>query len=181
MVYICPIGSRGGMDYFFFWKSVFVKHPNHHNHAHVFTPLWSLSHRSRHVSVESHRLPPRSITCTCSSSSRLWDGTFANLYCFEFDLSCPKCPTPRIWRFESPPSSLAWSHWCRGSIPPVCHRCKDLLLYMSRQHNEDGESLFTNEKFLDIPTLASRFSQNERRGRVGQTRSRETSGDWEYF
>ena len=28
------------------------------------TPLWSLSHRSRQVSWESHKLPPRSITCT---------------------------------------------------------------------------------------------------------------------
>ena len=28
MVYICPIGSREGMTNFFFWKSVFVKHPN---------------------------------------------------------------------------------------------------------------------------------------------------------
>ena len=28
MVYICPIGSRGGMNYLFFEKSVFVKHPN---------------------------------------------------------------------------------------------------------------------------------------------------------
>ena len=27
-------------------------------------PLWSLSHRSRQVSWESHKLPPRSITCT---------------------------------------------------------------------------------------------------------------------
>ena len=27
MVYICPIGSRGGMNYLFFEKSVFVKHP----------------------------------------------------------------------------------------------------------------------------------------------------------
>ena len=27
MVYICPVGSRGGMDNLFFWKSVFVKHP----------------------------------------------------------------------------------------------------------------------------------------------------------
>ena len=30
MVYICPIGSRGGMNYLFFEKSVFVKHPNEH-------------------------------------------------------------------------------------------------------------------------------------------------------
>ena len=28
MVYICPIGSREGMTNFFFWKSVFVKHPS---------------------------------------------------------------------------------------------------------------------------------------------------------
>ena len=28
MVYVCPIGSRGGMNYLFFEKSVFVKHPN---------------------------------------------------------------------------------------------------------------------------------------------------------
>ena len=28
MVYICPRGSRGGMNYLFFEKSVFVKHPN---------------------------------------------------------------------------------------------------------------------------------------------------------
>ena len=28
MVYICPIGSREGMDNFLFWKSVFVKHPS---------------------------------------------------------------------------------------------------------------------------------------------------------
>ena len=28
MVYICPIGSCGGMDNLFFGKSVFVKHPN---------------------------------------------------------------------------------------------------------------------------------------------------------
>ena len=27
MVYICPRGSRGGMNYLFFEKSVFVKHP----------------------------------------------------------------------------------------------------------------------------------------------------------
>ena len=30
VVYICPIGSREGMTNFFFWKSVFVKHPNLH-------------------------------------------------------------------------------------------------------------------------------------------------------
>ena len=30
MVYICPIGSRGGMNYLFFEKSVFVKHPTAH-------------------------------------------------------------------------------------------------------------------------------------------------------
>ena len=30
MVYICPIGSREGMNNLFFWKSVFVKHPNIH-------------------------------------------------------------------------------------------------------------------------------------------------------
>ena len=28
MVYICPIGSRKGMNNFFFKKSVFVKHPS---------------------------------------------------------------------------------------------------------------------------------------------------------
>ena len=30
MVYVCPIGSRGGMNYLFFEKSVFVKHPNNY-------------------------------------------------------------------------------------------------------------------------------------------------------
>ena len=30
MIYICPIGSRRGMDNLFFGKSVFVKHPNCH-------------------------------------------------------------------------------------------------------------------------------------------------------
>ena len=47
VVYICPIGSRGGMDNLFFGKSVFVKHPNGRTLPRV-RMYWVLNPDSRH-------------------------------------------------------------------------------------------------------------------------------------
>ena len=40
MVYICPIGSREGMNNFFFKKSVFVKHPSVQLHFYDTSEAW---------------------------------------------------------------------------------------------------------------------------------------------